>query len=340
MWVAASGIVCCGSPDKSVTISEPDDYISITDTITTVSKHCDLCFMSPMRAIVADNHLIIANRQTERIFTVFALPLDGSGFEAIHFGRGPEELIDPDFMSMVPDDQGFLVADADDYMKAFSISDGGISLTRKERMFTETLLNGVIKINGSFLNYNINNRERQPYEYSISRANGSKGFVSPSPRWDESIDESSFQGAFMYANCHVAQPHGDKIAEFYTRFRKVRIIDSSGHLLTETSVNYPNSAERIHDLPDGSGGYYQTYGMVVASEYRIVAQAINAMRTGTTESVSEFQVWDWYGHILQRLIIKEPINNFAVDFKSGLLYGICPDIIDAVYIADIHNYLQ
>lgn len=337
--IAVCFTVCCSHIGRTVIISEPQDYLLITDTVKVIPKHCDVPFLMPMRVLVTDNHLVIANRNTGKAFIIYNLPLNGDGFEAVHFGRGPEELIDPDFMSMTAKDGMVMVADADDYMKSFSIGNGKVGLYEKQRMFIESLQNGVMMVRNRFLNYNINNRDTQPYEFSISRPDGSQGFISESPHWDDSIEESSIQGALIYTNCHVAQPHGDRIAEFYTRFRKVRIVDIHGRLLSETAINYPNSSERIHDQPDGSGGYYQTYGMVVASDDRIVAQAINAMRLAPPEGCSEFQVWDWDGNLLKRIMIKEPINNFAVDFVSGHLYGICAGNEDTVFFADIKEML-
>ena len=165
------------APPKKVIVPEPKNYLAITDTVALVQKPLNLPSLMPMAMIVAQGHLVVANRNAI-IFNAYPLPITGSGISGVHSGRGPGELIAYDLMSFAGDDSGFYVADLDNYYKKFTISGGIISQTAKERFYNNNdPLNGMIKIKGKFLNCNYNGRKEHPYEFVVLNPDGSKDYI-------------------------------------------------------------------------------------------------------------------------------------------------------------------
>lgn len=336
MSIVVSG---CSRHKGGDSVSEPEDYSSITDTVEVVSNVCKQTILSPMRMFVSGNHLVVAsNVKTGHVFNVYSLPLGGDEYSGVNLGRGPGELIRPDFNSMVGVKEGFMVADADDCVKFFRIGSGGIEQSGSERIFDPGPLNGVIRLGDAYLNYNFD-RQEHPYEFVALKTDGSRDYLGEVPDWDKNIGSNSAEAISEYMNMHVSRPKNDRIAEFYCWYRKVRILDAGGNVLHETSINYPTPSDRQ--------GYYCTYGMApCASNTRIVALAENAFRIVDPKDVvkpkdySEFQVWDWEGHLLKRIITKTIITKYTVDFSTGILYGLNPDNENVIYTVDIMRYLK
>ena len=291
---------------------------------------------------MVNNHLVIAQAKDKYSFCIQELPLGGDSFLGAFRGRGPTELIDPDFKSLVPDGDGFIIADVDNLIKKYIIRDGEVVMEDKQRFFDTNVLNGVIKVGDTLLNVNIDERENHPYEFVALKADGSKKYIGEIPDWDIDSSQEGKTSLITYANMHIARPYGDKIAEFYSFFRKVRILDIKGRILSETSINYPTPSSIV----PLSEGIYCTYGIPpCASGLRVVALAENSFRAGgpinpQQKKYSEFQIWDWDGHLLHRVIIKTKIDVFTVDFSSGTLYGMNQSLEDVVFSSDISGFLD
>ena len=341
--VGASLLLCCECcrNDKNYYVREPEDYLAITDTVHYEVHKVATPTLLPARMIVTNNHLVIGQNKTELSFCIHELPLGGRSFEAVPRGRGPLELIEPDFKSLMPEKEGFIIADADYLLKYYTISGEDVLLKDKWRFFDSNILNGVIKVGETILNVNIDERDSQPFEFVAMKPDGTKYYLGRIPEWDEEVSNDD-AGSFMtYANMHIARPSGGRFAEFYSFWRKVRILDERGNILSETSINYPTSSSRVPP----SQGIYCTYGVTpCASDSFIVALAENSFRGKSVPSqqpdFSEFQVWDWDGHLLHRVILKKKMSVFTVDFDSGRLYAMDQENEDAVYSADMSKFLH
>lgn len=328
------------APPKKVIVPEPKNYLAITDTVALVQKPLNLPSLMPMAMIVAQGHLVVANRNAI-IFNAYPLPITGSGISGVHSGRGPGELIAYDLMSFAGDDSGFYVADLDNYYKKFTISGGIISQTAKERFYNNNdPLNGMIKIKGKFLNCNYNGRKEHPYEFVVLNPDGSKDYIGKVPDWNKSISDGDVTSIIEYMNCHIAQPGGNRIAVFYCNYRKVRIMNLKGQLLSETSINYPTNSSKIPD-PKGT---YRMYGSACASNTRMVVRVYNSVLSQggslSDRKSTEFQIWDWEGHLLKRMIVKGKIDVFTVDYNTNTFYGLDRDEDSLLYMADISKLLN
>lgn len=330
---------CLSHNGDSKYIAEPEDYLSITDTVSVTPNQCTLLSIQPHNMFVIDNYLVVAKESRDFAFNVFPLPFTGEGFSSVHFGKGPGELIDPDYLSITFDDNRFMIADKDDYYKSYSISDNGIIPIGQTRLYNKDIQNGIFKFGGKILNNN-DDRVNHYSEYVVLNTDGSKEYLGDVPEWDEEITME--MNSFYYWNYRVIHPEGKKLAEFFWRFRKVRILDDKGHVLSETSINYPTPADRV---PDSEGIYSAYGGIPCASKTRIVQFAENAFLRKSSgnispRTISEYQVWDWEGHLLKRFIIKEHLELFTVDFTSGTFYGIDPNRENIVFTANICDFLK
>ena len=339
-------LMSCYSNKGGKLVPEPNNYKAITDTVAVMSHTVSLSSLSPMRMFVAKNHLVVANNvKTGHVFNIYPLPLGDSAFSAICMGRGPGELVRPDFKSMVEVKDGFMVADADNLVKYFKIESNKVRQSGSERLFEPGPLNGIIRLGSAYVNFNFDDRSLNPYEFVVLKPDGTRGYISEIPNWDKNVRGTSVDAINTYPNMHVSRPKGDRLAEFYSFFRRVRILDTEGNVLSETSINYPTSSDRVPF--DKDKGFYCTYGLTpCASDTRIVAMAENNYRLVNPDSIaplqkfSEFQIWDWEGHLLKRLITNTIINQFTVDFKTGILYGINRSEDNNIYSVEIKDYLK
>ena len=340
IFIVASVLCGCGHSLKTpLIIPEPTDYLSITDTLEIAAVSVDLPSLKPKNLFLSGNNLVVVNQSNQKIFNVFPLPLNGDCFSAVNYGRGPEEIIAPDYLSIKAVRNEIIVADEDDYLKRYSIKDKEIIFVGKERLFKKGHQPGLFQLGDKYIEYN-DNRESANYEYRILNPDGNKEFIGEVPVWDNDIVPQ--KSALYYSNLRVVHPDGKRFAEFFWRFRKVRILDKDGNVLTETSVNYPTSSDLV---PDSEGAYITYGGIPCASESRIVQFAqnefiFNAKGEISPRTISEYQVWDWEGHLLKRFIIKEHLELFTVDFTSGTFYGIDPNRENIVFTANICDFLK
>ena len=330
---------CSRRTEGTSYVPEPDDYPSITDTLTAVKVECNLHALRPRNLLISNDHLVVVDQSDNNVFNVFPLPFTGEGFSAVHYGKGPEEIIDPDYISIKDYGDGIIVADKDDYLKTFCINGQSVRLVNKERLYRDGFQPGLFKLGNKILEYN-DNREVNNSEYHVLTSDGKQEYIGAVPEWDDGI--TTKKSGLYYTNLRAIHPNGKLFAEFFWRFRKVRILDDNGNVLSETAINYPSSSDRIPD----SEGVYITYGSIpCASKTRILQLAQNEFVFKKSENIiprtlSEFQIWDWEGHLLKRFIIKEHLELFTVDFKSGIFYGIDPNRENIVFTANIRNLLE
>ena len=234
-----------------------------------------------------------------------------------------------------------MIADKDNYLKEFSFLNGKLQMKDKERFYNNgDPLNGITKIGDSFLNVNYSEREQHSFEFVIINADGTRKYIGQIPDWDKSTSASDLTNMFVYQSTHIARPGHKEFAEFYNRFRKIRFLDTKGNILYESEMNYPTKADKV---PDSEGIFYM-YGEACASSEMIVVKAINSYlgedhSKNALEECSEFQIWDWEGRIIKRIITRCRLSHFTVDFKTGLMYGVNRDKDNKIYIVDLSQYL-
>jgi len=291
--------------------------------------------LMPVRLFAAGGHLVLYQTRVEKRFQIYDLPLTGKCFAAGMIGRGPDEFIDPDYGSMVGNQVGFCLADRDAY-KTVSIVDNAVRVVLKEPLFTDGVpLNGVIKVKDKFLNLDaeamIQGRFAEGVrQFQVIGERGVEDRICELPDWDENNSN-----IIRYVSHLVTNTDNNTFAAFYCGFRKIRFYSLSGDLIKEVSADFPDQS--VHK----EGIIYETYTRPVASNERIVVRCGNYVRTGhdVRPDHTEYQIWDWDGHLVHRLIVPMRLGTYTVDFFTGTLYATCEDSEDEIFYSDISEYL-
>ena len=110
------------------------DYMAVTDSVSLQTVAIDKELLMPERLFVSGNNLVVYQpKEEEGLFTVFHLPFDGKGYRTGHTGRGPDEFLRIDIRSIVPDGDGFQVADNGDMtVKSVKFDAGQVRVTDRK----------------------------------------------------------------------------------------------------------------------------------------------------------------------------------------------------------------
>jgi len=325
------------STEKVITLK---DCKRKTDSISVTPVKTDLMLLNPSKINVCGDYLVVSQAKTEKVFSIFHLPLDGKGFEAGHVGRGPNEFIRPDLQSITVHGSGFSIVDMDSYAKEIRIEGDSIRIADKQLLYTNgEAPNGVIKVGDSFINTNLF-VDKNPKEFVVYKKDGSRNYICDFPTWGNEA-ESPIMKALDYMRAVVAHPSKDMFAAFYCHYRKFRIHSLDGTLLKEVSVEFPDSP--IKNVKDNGVNRFDTYTSTpCASEDRIAVLCKNRYHADKDlGDTRELQVWDWNGNLVHRTIIKAPLSLVTIDFDKGILYGIGPDENDesCIYTADVSKFI-
>lgn len=329
-------VACHDKEDACVTSVGPEEALMVTDTITMKCVRSDLQILMPVRLFITKNHLVLYQTQVEKLFQIYDLPLTGKCFSVGMIGRGPDEFISPDSRSMIGNQSGICLADKDAY-KSVSIVDSTLKVESKEPLFTDGApLNGVIKIGDKYLNLDVNamipgQMPEGIKQFQVIGTEGVENRICDLPDWDENNSN-----IVRYVSHVVANPENDLFAAFYCGYRKIRYYSMSGNLIKEVSADFPDQSVHTGSL------FYETYTSLVASKDRIAVRCGNYARTGQdiTPDSTEYQIWDWDGHLIHRLIVPMRLGAYTVDFSTGILYATSSEFEDEIFYSDISEYLK
>ncbi len=329
-------VVCCGTRTEEVVSVGVEKALELTDTVRMTSVKSELPILAPARLFVAADHLVLYQVQVEKRFQIYDLPLNGRCFSAGMIGRGPDEFIDPDVGSMLGCDGGFFVADQDAF-KTVEILDSTVKVTSKIPASTDgATLNGVIKVKDKYVNVDVyamtpGFNPEGPRQFQVIGPDGVEKRIAELPNWNDNDDN-----IIRYFSSIVAKPDDNMFAAFYGfNFRKIRYYNLDGDVLKEVSADFPDNS--IHQSEEG----FLTYGKSFASKNRIVVICNNYSRKSRDKApnYSEFQVWDWTGHLIHRLIVPMKLGIYTVDFSTGTLYATSGGSEDEIFYCDISEYL-
>ena len=330
---------CSGSGSKSAG-SEPD-YPSITDTVRLNRLSVNDEFLKPTRLFVAQNHLVVAHTGMDHIFNAYSLPLTGEVVTGVSSGRGPKELIAPDMGSVIDGKDGFRIVDSDFRIKKIAITDEAVSVVSDAMLFMNDakviVQNGMTYSGGYYIFPNMSDLSEGHKQYVRVDKEGNKSLIGDYPEWGKSRGENEpFLEFINYANARIGHPGGKKFAEFYARYRRMRILDNDGNVLSEAQVNYPTPAD-MH----AQGLTYRTYAGDPETDGKYISMALENRDVSRLDSpapdYSEVQIWNWDGELLKRLILVPRMSFTTVDFKKGMIYGIDSNDESSLFYADISD---
>ena len=91
-----SCLAACHKVDEAVVSIGPGEALSVTDTVEMSRVKSTMPVLMPVRFIVTGKYLVLYQKNVDRIFQFYDLPLTGKSFSAGMIGRGPDEFINPD----------------------------------------------------------------------------------------------------------------------------------------------------------------------------------------------------------------------------------------------------
>ncbi|MBR6414668.1 MAG: hypothetical protein IKS22_01000 [Bacteroidales bacterium] len=337
-------LLSCSERVRSTKKAEPD-YPSITDTVKMASVNTDAEFLKPTRLFIANNHLVMMHSGMDHMFNAYKLPLTGEAVQGVSNGRGPTELISPDPNSIIQEKDGFTIVDSDYRIKKITISDSDVSLSGGEEIFLSKgviVQNGITKVGDSYLYPNTTDfsEENHSKQYIIVTKDGDQSFLSEYPQWGSSRgDNMPMMEMIHYATRRIGHPDGKKFAEFYGRYRVMRIIGIDGEILSETYVNYPTPWDNYSPglVYIAFSGFPVTDGKLIA--IRMENTNLSADTIPEKKDYCEVQIWDWKGNLKKRLILVPNMDFITLDFKSGIIYGAEMDNENTLFYADVSKQL-
>lgn len=311
------------------------DYMPVADTVTMNRTYIDQDILMPLRIFVSDGLLVACQDKSEHLFVFFRLPLDGKGASAGYAGRGPDEFIHIDVRSIVPCSAGFMAADADGVIKRVRIDSMKRSLRVVEKMpvpVGKEIPNGLIEMEDYCLNYNLND---EIYEYvRYDKETWDRMPVCEYPGWGNNDDVEL--NIFRYMKNIAVHPSGSKFAACYAYYPKIRILDQSGKVEKEITIdcsgfdkNLTGGSRKLayHSFPSAGEDYF--------------AEIFSGESTGECrKQETELHVWSWSGDLMHRILFDRCFSLFCIDDSTGILYAMSENVPDVIYSADLSSYIH
>lgn len=290
-----------------------------TDTLTTRETKLDTSLFLPRAMDIVGSNLVITLDRAEKAFLIFPLPLDGKGTLSGPIGRGPMDFLGVDPYGITSTDDGFIACDRTG-MKTCKIKDNEVIVENTDRNTANCCpINGLAKAYDSFIDMAVMPSEK---EFIMYDAEGKeKNRFSDFPEWST---DTETEKTFLYMKMWRMHPDKDRIAAFYVHFNKLRILDLSGKVHYESDTYLEAGSDVKEDMKR-----LCFYTKPCVNEKRIAAMK-------DLDKMSEIQIWDWKGKMLQRLIIPQKVTLFTIDWKTGIIY-LCNDSTPGIiYSAEMH----
>ena len=321
---------CRGTKDQGTL-----DYMAVTDSVSLQTVAIDKELLMPERLFVSGNNLVVYQpKEEEGLFTVFHLPFDGKGYRTGHTGRGPDEFLRIDIRSIVPDGDGFWVADNGDMtVKSVKLDAGQVRVTDRKKIDSSSGFNGMFEMEDCYINMNVFSDE---YEYMVyDKQTGQSRGIIPYPDWYKGTEE--WAPVSYYMNFGIPRPSGDLFAIFYAYFRKIQIADTEGRILKEVTLDFDGD---ISGCGPASSRKYIAFSLFpVATDDYVAVQYADRIPGRKRGDITEVQVWNWDGELLHRLIFDKGFGTFTIDPQTGILFATPFDDPQHLYTADLSGIL-
>lgn len=310
------------------------DCMPAADTVIMNQTYIDRDILMPLRIFVADGMLVVCQDKSEHLFTVFRLPLDGYGTAAGYAGRGPDEFVHIDVRSITPCSGGFRAADAAGVIKRIRIDSVGLSVKVVEKVpvpVNKEIPNGLVELADYCLNYNLND---EIYEYvRYDKETWERVPVCEYPKW-ENDDEGL--NIFRYMKNIAVHPSGSRFAACYAYYPKIRILDQTGKIEKEISIDCGDSGR---DIADGNPKLaYHSFPSACEDYFAEIFSGENIGEDRKRET--ELHVWSWSGILLHRILFDRTFSLFCIDDATGILYAMNEETPDVIYSADLFSCLH
>ena len=156
--------------------------------------------------------------------------------------------------------------------------------------------------------------------------------VSPIFMYHTVLSQQDLNMMMSLADC--LKPDGKMIASLTGVLNQIDILnleDSTENISVKTGDG-PNSIEYIKESRDKLYDYY--ISLLRCNDTLIFALYRNKEKNNKTE----FHVISWTGKALFRLLVREDLRDFNIDWLHGKIYGVTKS--DIVYVYDVNNIIN
>jgi hypothetical protein len=167
-------------------------------------------------------------------------------------------------------------------------------------------------------------------EYSMYNAETSTfTHIGEYPTWyNLSAQDTPF--VVYLKNC-VVNISQDRIAAFYSRFKRFRIYDTSMNLLHDVDVQIEPYGFSLGKPGELNPTYYINRPYSIGKYIYSLCSLSQTNKHGN----SELHVWDWEGNPIACYELERKISLFAICEKRGKIYALNNEVEDEFYIYDL-----
>lgn len=282
---------------------------------------------------ITGDYLYVYKEREKYKFVVYRIPEMEFLGEMGELGQGPNDFNLLDTRSFNQIEGGFQVVEASSHKLKSVLFDNGKMIVSSSNSISEQGYsgNGFYPLeDGGYLSLG---RMEDKFEYSMYNAE-TKSFTSIGeyPAWyDLSSQEIPF--VVYLKNCVVSVSQ-DRIAAFYSRFKRFRIYDTSMNLLRDIDVQIEPYKVSLGNPGELASTYYINRPYSIGEYIYSLCSLSQTDKHGN----SELHVWDWEGNPIACYELGRKISLFAIDEKRGKIYALNNEVEDEFYIYDLPDF--
>ncbi|MDE5678254.1 BF3164 family lipoprotein [Phocaeicola sp.] len=302
------------------------------------AKHTPSPFLLPRYVGITGDYLFVYKEREEHLFSFFRLPDADFIADMGNRGQGPNDFNLLDTRSFYSTPSGFKVVEAGmNMLKTVDYDGKELKVTHTESILEQGISNnGLYPLADSmFLTLGWLDEDN---EYRILNGkNGQAMQTHPYPKWTNQRPNPKNAPLFVtFLKSCVVHPNKEKVAAFYSRFKRIRIYDSKKmNLLHDISVQIPPYAAHPDELIEKQPVYY--IGQPYTTENYIYALCANK-QPDTTSGTCELQVWDWNGEPIACYKFDRKVTLMTISEKHHKIYALDNAVPDEIYMYDLPLY--
>ena len=302
----------------------------VTEKLYSVVYKSSVPLFVPRYMGITGDYLYVYKEREKYKFVVYRIPEMEFLGEMGELGQGPNDFNLLDTRSFNQIEGGFQVVEASSHqLKSVLLDDGKMTVTSSKSISEQGYSgNGFYPLkDGGFLSLG---RIEDKFEYSMYNADA-ENFTSIGeyPVWyDMSSQEIPF--VVYLKNC-VVNSSQDRIAAFYSRFKRFRIFDISMNLLYDVDIQVEPNEMSLGKPGELTPTYYINRPYAIGRYIYSLCSLSQTNKHGN----SELHVWDWEGIPIACYELGRKISLFAIDEKRGRIYALNNEVEDEFYIYDL-----
>lgn len=298
------------------------------EVIKPVEFKTEASILAPVSLCISGSSLIVPQRQTDSIITVFSLPLETEKYYTYgKMGNGPTDLNESMyFRQIIPEEQGFCLLSLNNHtLNYFKISDNEIVREpENDKVLDESeILNNFISLGNQSFAYSAPfGDEHEFYIHKEGQKDPLK--VGTMPLWHK-FSADPMELPFIYLKSCVAKPDGDRFVSFYCYFKRFRIYSKEGDLIREVTVE--NGEKEELDKNSSNWKFYYSHMPVATDDYIFMLADSESV-----EGTKDLQVFNWDGEPIAKYNLAKNVQSIAYDSQRKKLYGCSDEHENTIFI--------